>query len=503
MKRSQVLIILLLFFIVLIGYFHKYLSGGYNTLALFIVNMISFITGITIMFGHKKIESKIAWTMFVLFVPVVGFLFYVILGIEYNRFTKFDKKISFVPDIEQEMKKDKDKVTEMLRRLGSKRDIMTMVYHMSKSPVCLDTKTEILTNGDEKFERLLKELKKATSFIHLEYFILKEGKVFDSIKEILIEKAQKGVEVRILYDDFGSVDLSKELLLELHRYGIKTACFNKIDFKLLRPSVNYRNHRKIVVIDNKVAFTGGINIGDEYVHMDPYYGFWRDTHIVLEGRAVNQLHLVFIKDWYHTTNELLLNEKYLMEYRVSNQESAVQVVSDGPDNTLELIHSTFFKMINEANERVWIVTPYLVLDTQLVTALKIAALSGIDVRIIVPGRHDKGKYIIYKATESYFSELLEAGVKIYCYNNQFIHSKVLIIDDDIASVGTVNFDYRSFDLHFEDTVLLYFDPSIQKLIQDYEEDLKVSTLVTWEEWKKRNIFQKSIESLVKIFSPLL
>lgn len=497
------LILLLCFLVVLTLYFHNYLSGGYNTLALFIVNMVSFITGVTIMFGHKKIESKIAWTMFVLFVPVIGFLFYVILGIEYNRFTKFDKKVSFDSDIEEEMKKNKNNVHKIMKRLGSKKDIIQLIYRSSKSPVCLDTKTEVLTNGDEKFERLLLELKKAKSYIHLEYFILKEGNVFDTIKEILIEKAKLGVEVRILYDDFGSVDLSKQVLLELHSYGIKTACFNKIDFKLLRPSVNYRNHRKIVVIDGKVAFTGGINIGDEYVHMDSYYGFWRDTHIVLEGRAVKQLHLIFIKDWYHTTNELLLQEKYLLEYAISNKDSAVQIVADGPDNSLEIIHHTFFKMINEAKQRVWIVTPYLILDTRLIMALKVAALSGVDVRIIVPGKHDKGKKIIYKATESYFSELLEVGVKIYRYSDRFIHSKVLIIDDDVASIGTVNFDYRSFNLHFEDTVILYFDSSIQKLIQDYEDDLSISTEIEWDTWKHRNIFQKAIESLVKIFSPLL
>ncbi|HHW69599.1 MAG TPA: cardiolipin synthase, partial [Tenericutes bacterium] len=256
-------------------------------------------------------------------------------------------------------------------------------------------------------------------------------------------------------------------------------------------------------IDNKVALTGGINIGDEYLHLDKYYGFWRDTHILLEGSAVTDLNLIFLKDWYNSTGEILDTDKFLIKHTVDNKNSLVQIVEDGPDKNFNVIKHSYFKMINEANERVWITTPYLILDVELISALKIAALSGIDVRIIVPGLHDKGKTTIYKATEAYFSELLEAGVKIYKYNKRFIHSKVFIIDDDIASVGTVNFDYRSFELHFEVTVLLYLDNTIKDLIKDYETDLSNSKEVLWEKWKKRNKIQKLIESIVRIFSPLL
>ena len=235
----------------------------------------------------------------------------------------------------------------------------------------------------------------------------------------------------------------------------------------------------------------------------PYYGFWRDTHIMVEGTAAREMNSIFILDWYHTTNEVLLEPMYTESHPIKNKHYGMQVIADGPDTKTELIKDSFFKMITLAKKRIWLVTPYLIPNSELIIALRVAAMSGVDVRILVPGKNDKGKKLIYCATQAYFSELLEAGVQIYLYSNLFIHSKILIIDDDIASVGTVNFDYRSFGLHFEDTVILYQDPSIQRLIEDYENDLLVSKPVIFEEWKKRNQLQKMIESLVRIFSPLL
>ena len=503
MKRRYVLILLLLALSLFLLDINNYIPNKYNSLIIFIDDVISVIVAITIILGNKKMESKIAWAIFVLFVPFVGFLFYMILGIEYNRFRKFDRKIEFDKDIDQMAAKEKDDIKKILKKLGSKKDIIKLVYNLNNRPVSLNNRTEILDNGDEVFPRLFEELKKAEEFINIEYFIIKEGKIFNELKDILINKAEAGIEIRILYDDFGCLDLSKKAIRELNDHGIKTGCFNKINFKLFRPSINYRNHRKIVVIDNKVAFTGGLNIGDEYAHMDPYYGFWRDTQLLIEGSAVRELNMVFIKDWYHTTNELLSPNKYLIEHKYTNDISAIQIVTDGPDNNLGILRDTFFKLINNATKRIWITTPYLILDNELIGSLKVAALSGIDVRIIVPGLHDRGKYIIYKATEAYFSDLLESGVKVYRYNNHFIHSKVLIVDDDIASIGTVNLDYRSFDLHFEVTALLYCDESIDHLINDFNKDLDNSTEVLWIDWKKRHPYQKMIESLVRIFSPLL
>jgi cardiolipin synthase len=503
MKRSHILIILLVFLIVITFNFNKYIPSNYNTLIFLLADIISVIIAVSILLGNKKMESKIAWTMFVLFVPIIGFLFYMILGIEYNRFSKFDRKIEFDKDIDKLTAKQMDDIGIIINKLGNKKDIVDLIYKFNKSPVSLNNKTEVLTNGDVKFKRLFEELRNAKSFINIEYFIIKEGKIFDELKQILIEKAKEGIEIRILYDDFGCLDLPNKVLKEMQCYGIKTSCFNKINFKLFRPSINYRNHRKIVIIDDKVAFIGGLNIGDEYAHLDKYYGFWRDTHLLISGSAVRDLNMIFVKDWYHTTNELLIEKKYLTDYKIENEKSAIQIVSDGPDSDLGIMRGTFFKMINRATKRIWITTPYLILDNELISALKVAALSGIDVRIIVPGIPDKGKKVIYKATEAYFSELLEYGVKIYKYTDRFIHSKILIIDDDVASIGTVNFDYRSFDLHFEVTAILYCDPNIAKLVADYEQDLTDSKEILWREWKNRKPYQKMIESLVRVFSPLL
>lgn len=503
MKRSHTLIILFLFQLLLVYNFNNYISNNYKIIALIITNLISLIVSVTILLGNKKMESKIAWTIFVLFVPIVGFLFYMILGVEYSRFSKFDDKPFLDDDIDKLTLDDKENIHKIISKLGDRKDAVKLIHKINNSPVSINSKVEIMTNGDMKYKHLLEELKKAKMFIHFEYFIIKESEIFDQIKEILIERSNSGVEVRFLYDDFGCMDFPKTIIKELIKNGIKVGCFNKIDFKLFRPSINYRNHRKIVVIDNKVGFVGGINIGDEYNHKDPYYGFWRDTHLLVRGMAVKNLNVVFIKDWYHTTDELLTQSKYINSHAINNSKSAIQIVADGPDNPRGLIRNTFFKLINEANKRVWIVTPYLILDNELLVSLRVAALSGVDVRIIVPGIHDKGKKMVYKATEAYFNDLLEAGVKIYKYNDRFIHSKVMIIDDDIASVGTVNFDYRSFDLHFEITAILYFDPAIDQLIDEYKEDLSNSTQVMYNNWKKRSFNQRMIESLVKIFSPLL
>lgn len=502
MKRSQVLIILFIFLVIMLFNFNEFVSSKYNTLAYLIANGLSIVTAFFIMFGNKKIESKIAWTILVLFVPVIGFLFYIILGVEYNRFKKFDPK-SDVDQMLDTVLKEEEANQKFEEQLKDRKNLVHYIEHIGNFPLLLNTRSTILTNGPAKFERLKEELKKAEQFIHLEYFIIKEGTLLKELTDILKEKAREGVKIKLLYDDFGCVDLSNHYLKELHQANIETACFNKIDFRLFRPSVNYRNHRKIVVIDNKVAFTGGINIGDEYIHKSPYYGFWRDTHIVLEGVAAKEMNTIFIRDWYHTTNEVLLDPMYTKSYPLKNKTSAYQVIADGPDTKTELIKDTFFKMITMAKKRIWITTPYLIPNSELIMALRVASMSGIDVRILVPGKHDKGKKMIYRATQAYFSELLEAGVNIYTYSNLFIHSKVLIIDDDIASIGTVNFDYRSFGLHFEDTVILYQDKSIQTLIQDFQNDLLVSKPIIFEEWKKRNKFQKMEESFVRIFSPLL
>lgn len=503
MKRSVVLTLSFLLLLVFISNIRKYINDYQYTVVLYLIDALAMLVCLTILLGKKKIESKIAWVIFILSMPFIGIIFYILLGVEYNRFNKFDSNTEFDDSNSYIEPDDSECINALLDKLNYKKDIADFIYNVNKNRFCIDTKVEVLTNGDNKRERLFKEINKAQKFINVEYFILKEGMFFEQFIDLLIKKAKDGVEVRILMDDFGCVDIRKSTIKKLRDSGIKVAVFNKINFKLLRPSINYRNHRKIIVIDNKIGFTGGINIGDEYIHLDKYYGFWRDTHLILEGSAVADLNLIFLKDWYNSTGEVLDSEKYLVKHTVDNKNSLVQVVEDGPDKSFDVIKSIYFKMINEANKRIWLTTPYLILDNDLIQALKIAALSGVDVRIIVPGLHDKGKKTVYKATEAYFSELLQAGVKIYKYNERFIHSKVFIVDDEIASVGTVNFDYRSFELHFEVTVLLYLDPSIEHLVNDFKNDLKNSTEVVWDIWKNRNPIQKIIESAVRIFSPLL
>lgn len=504
MKRSYILTITTILFFMMVQSITGYLNHNDSIIVYFAITIISALSALGVLLTKKKVEIKVAWVIVIIFLPIFGLILYLMFGTHYNSFSKKEKreKSSFaINEFISTEKRDDSKIKE---RLDDKGDIVDLLNNINDYKISTSSKIEILNNGDVKYASLFKELEKAEYFINMEYFIVKEGIIYDQLKQILICKANEGVEIRILLDDFGCIDFPKRELKDLRSHGIKVALFNEIDFKLVRTSINYRNHRKSVIIDNKVGFTGGINIGDEYAHMDKYYGYWRDTHVLLRGEVVRDLNLVFIKDWYNITDELLLDDIMVKPFKVfSRRSSGLQIVTDGPDNDKDPIKNSYYKLINSANERVWIVTPYLILNNEYVQSLKIAAKSGVDVRIIIPGKHDKGKKMVYKATESYISELLEAGVKVYKYDNVFVHSKILIVDDEIASVGTVNLDYRSLDLHFELTVLIYFEKEIKELVKTYKDDLEKSNQIILSKWVNRGTIQKTLESLMRIFAPLL
>ncbi|MDQ0339057.1 cardiolipin synthase [Caldalkalibacillus uzonensis] len=280
--------------------------------------------------------------------------------------------------------------------------------------------------------------------------------------------------------------------------------FFPVTFPLLNHRLNFRNHRKIVVVDGEVGFVGGLNIGDEYLGKDPFFGHWRDTHLKVEGEAVRSLQMIFLLDWFYMTGEKLLYPPYLSPHLIDHdrqQEGGVQIIASGPDHEWEVIKKLYFAMITSAKEKVYISSPYFIPDEDILSALKVAALSGVQVKLILPSKPDHK--IVFWATRSYFTELLEAGVEIYLYQKGFMHSKVVIVDEELASIGSANMDMRSFHLNFEVNAFLYRNHSVKRLVEDFRQDISDSQQVMLNRYRQRKFHHRLYESVARLFSPLL
>ena len=348
----------------------------------------------------------------------------------------------------------------------------------------------------------MKDIENAKEHIHLEYFIIKNSDIGIKIKDLLIKKAKSGVKVKILYDDVGCWRFwfHRKFFNDMKKVGIQISAFLPATFPFIGGKLNYRNHRKIVIIDGHIGYTGGINIGDEYIGKNKKFEYWRDTHIRIEGSSVYMLQMVFLTDWYYTTKKAEFEPKYFPKLEHKGN-SMIQVVATGPDSDWEAIHYAYFSAICNAKERVYIETPYFIPDEGLLRALKSAALSGVDVRIIFPSIADHK--IVHQASYSYFDDILKSGGKVYLYNKGFIHSKLIIIDDKIASTGSANMDLRSFMLNFEINAFIYDKDIINKISDDFFEDLKNSKEVDLEVFQNRPFIKKWAESVARLFSPIL
>lgn len=467
-----------------------------------VIESLNIVVAILIFTNSRSFEDKLTWLFIVTIIPGLGLLFYLFFGLDY-KYTRNARK-----SLRYSSKEVKDALGETKYPIGfkmllnSELDFMTLIASISHTPIYFNNTTELLNNGDEKFPRLFEDMRNATKFIHLEYFIIKDSLITDELCEILMEKSKEGLEVRVLFDYFGAIKLSKHKIKQLKEAGVCYEVFNPFKLGVVGSSINYRNHRKIAIIDGSIGYTGGMNFSDEYNHQDKYYGFWRDTHIRVEGDGVRALHVTFIKDWYATTKESLMDEKYLFAqpYKRGVRIAGIQFIEDGPNQRETVLKNVFFKGIMEAQKTIRIATPYLIPSFDILQALKIASHSGVKVQILLPGLPDKK--FVYEATKSFVEELVESGVEIYFYKKNFMHSKILVIDDKIASIGTVNFDFRSFDLHFENTAILYLDPTIRRITKEFDEDLKDSTQVDLQKWKGRSFYSKLIQLVARIFSPM-
>jgi len=451
---------------------------------------------------NRRPAHTIAWLVVLGSFPVLGFFFYLMFGKNYRKQRLFQKKAMLDEQTFLKFQTHHQWDVEQLAIAEHQRPLLQLAHRIGKSPVSLATETKVLTNGQETFSTIFEELKKATHHIHLEYYIVRHDGVGQQLKAILVEKAKSGVHVRFLYDAVGSWKLSKTYIQELRDAGVEMIPFSPVRLPFLNNKINFRNHRKIIVIDGTVGFVGGLNIGDEYLGKDKYFGFWRDTHLWIRGEAVRTLQLIFLQDWYYMTGKTLLTPEYLSPQLVHyDGQGGVQLIAGGPDQKWEVIKHLYFAMITSAQRSIWIASPYFVPDEDILTALKVAALSGIDVRILAPRRPDKK--IVFYASRSYFPELLEAGVKIYEYSKGFLHSKIMIVDGELASIGTANMDMRSFHLNFEVNAFLYHTDSTKKLVADFLEDLKYSSQINNEIFRRRPLSIRVMESVSRLLSPLL
>lgn len=474
-----------------------YLSFGY---ILFVIVTIALII-------HDKRDpvKALSWIIVISLLPIVGFIFYVVFGRNHRKQKIFSRKE--LRDLEQLDILSRQQIYEINNpallhksEISDNRDIITLLLNSNKALLTVHNRVQVLNNGTETFAEIKAALWAARSSIHLEYYIIEDDPLGREVADILIAKVQEGVEVRIIYDDVGSWGLGKKYIGRLRKAGVEVKCFMQVVFPWLTSHVNYRNHRKILVIDGKIGFTGGINIAQRYL-TGTRLGPWRDTHLRIEGEAVGMLQVVFIADWFFVSKQFLSNyTKYLPKSHVA-EETMMQIATSGPDSDWASIMQAFFAAITHAQHHIYISSPYFLPNEAILTAIKVASLSGIDVRIMIPSRSDSK--IVYWASRSYIGELIDANVQVYLYRNGFNHSKLIMIDGQFSSVGTANMDVRSFEDNFEVSAILYDRTITQELEQEFLHDLERSRLVTREYWESRPTLHNFYEALSRLFSPLL
>ena len=466
---------------------------------LMLANMISVFSLIFI--ERKDPTTTWAWLLILLLIPGVGFIVYLLLGQNLSRQKIFrEKKI-----IDKTRAAGLEEMQEIhgikMELQDEYSDLILMNYNQCGSIYTTGNEVKTYISGEKKFHDLIKDIRSAKSFIHIEYYIFRFDDLGKAIIDELKSKVDEDVEVRLLVDGMGSKNLKQKEIRYIKSLGIKFSIFFPGAFPRINTRINYRNHRKIVVIDGEIGYVGGFNVGNEYVNRGHQFKFWRDTHLKVKGQAVNELNKRFILDWDYASNE---NFDNIIKYFPKPKEYGrvgMQIVSSGPDHMDEYIKIAYMKIINNARKYVYIQTPYLVPDEPILEALRISALSGVDVRIIVPDKPDH--FFMEWVLSANIANLIDYGVKIYRYNNGFIHSKTIVSDDIVSSIGTANMDNRSFRLNFEVNAFIYDGVVAKEQSKIFLNDQKFSTFVTKEAYEKRSRVLRIKESLIKLVSPIL
>ena len=380
--------------------------------------------------------------------------------------------------------------------------LANMLLRALQSPLTRHNSVKLLLNGEEKFPELMKCISEAKHHIHLEYYIYEEDEIGKAIIELLIKKANEGVEVRFIYDDFGSPAIKKKIEKRMHESGIEVFPFSKVYFYLFANRINYRNHRKIVIIDGKTGFTGGINVCDKYINNKPTQLYWRDTHLRIDGPAVYYLQYIFITDWNFCSDKKITDKgSYFNPQAAAKEDMYLQIAGSGPDSNQPSILFSVLDAIYLAKKEILITTPYFIPGDAVVYALRTAALGGVSVKLLVPGKCDSK--LVNAASKAHYKDLLIAGVEIYVYNKGFVHAKTLVTDGTLSMVGTANMDHRSFELNFEVNAIIYDAPLAENMRKVFFEDLTYTEKLNPEQWYKRSMLTQLPEKLATLLSPSL
>lgn len=467
---------------------------------LLILNVIFTIT--IILFERKTPGVTWAWILIVLFVPFFGFIIYLIFGLDGKKYRDFAKKSKYDRNFLKDyllMKNNNEKNNfHNTSESTHLKDMIHLNFTSGQSELTTDNEIYIYHEGENKFDNLIKDINNAKNYIHIQYYILRNDELGRRIINVLANKASENVEVKLLLDGMGSKFTSKKIFKPLISAGGKVEMFAPPN--LIK--VNFRNHRKICVIDGNIGYIGGFNIGNEYLGKIKKFGHWRDCHIRIVGSATKDLELRFIMDWNYCSSgsEIELNSTYFPEIN-SKGSSHMQVVSSGPDTKWPSIQYAYIKMISEATKSIYIQTPYFIPDDSIFEMLRIASLSGIDVRIMIPAYPDHP--FVYWAALSYLGDLIQSGVKCYKYEKGFVHSKLVIVDGEMASVGTANMDIRSLKLNFEINAFIYDKKEVSILEEQFISDIYDSSIMDYDWYKQLSTVNKVKESLCRLISPLL
>jgi cardiolipin synthase len=458
-----------------------------------------------IVFENRSPVKTLSWILVVLLIPFLGIVFYIFFGQNYRKQKIFSKKSML--DLEQltnyaaiQVNSLPDRMVLESEAIREKVHLMKLMLNNNKSALTEFNQIKLLIDGTNTFPAMLDAITEAKSFINMEFYRFESDELGTTFCNALMKKAEEGVKVRIIFDDVGSWSLDNDVIRKMREHGIEIFPFMPVRFPWLTNKINFRNHRKIIVVDGIIGFVGGLNIADKYLKGISGIGNWRDTHLVIKGEAVATLNSVFMVDWYFVSDILLTEELGLFEYKSVPDRCWIQMASSGPDSDWANIMQVYFSAIATARKSIYISTPYFSPDESILTAMKTASLSGIDVQMILPDKSDS--VVAYWNTRSYIDELLEAGIKIFLYNKGFNHSKYILVDNVFASVGSANVDMRSFDLNFEVAALIYDESFASDLLKVFHDDIANSCKVDPLQWTRRKRIIRYKESLSRIFGPL-
>ena len=482
---------------ILLDELFPYANIIYNVLmVLYVLTVLTVI--VVVLSENRNPVKSIAWVLVLVLLPVIGLIVYLMFGRSLKGVSLISR--SHLRELRR-LNRFSEAVDQAAVLSDDSRQLISLAGKLAGPHLFLGNKIDVFTTGHDKFEALKRDILAAHDYIHVQYFIIENDKTGAELISLLIDKARQGVKVRLLYDYVGSFYFRPRVLKQMREAGIEVHPFLKLTFMQFALRLNWRNHRKIVIIDGNVGYMGGMNIADRYVIGDKEWKPWRDTHLRITGEAVAALQYTFAIDWDYTTRDLLTSTTMHYTEPPASPDYMLQMMGSGPTGRWNSISFIFLKAITLAKRCVYIQTPYFLPSDSLLKALQSAALAGVDVQLMIPRKTDSA--MLHLATNSYLKECLLSGIKIFLYEPTVMHAKVVIIDDEFVTTGSTNFDFRSFEHNFEFNTLVYSKEFNQKMKDIFVDDKEQCTRLLLSQWKKRPLMQKALESVIRLFSPIL